>query len=165
MTTGKTIDLTIRTFVGKVMSLLLNMLSRFVIAFLPRSQVAFNFMAAVTISSDFVAQENKIYHCFHFSPFYLINRKGPVLHDNAWPHVTQSMLQMLNKLDYKVLPYLPYSSDLSPTDYHFFKHLDNFLPGKHFHNQQKAENAFQEFNKSQNMYFYATGTNQLISHW
>ena len=35
---GKTIALTIRTFVDKVMSLLFNMLSRFVIAFLPRSQ-------------------------------------------------------------------------------------------------------------------------------
>ena len=38
MTTGKTIALTIWTFVGKVMSLLLNMLSRLVIAFLPRSK-------------------------------------------------------------------------------------------------------------------------------
>ena len=37
MTTGETIVLTIWTFVGKVMSLLFNMLSRFVIAFLPRS--------------------------------------------------------------------------------------------------------------------------------
>ena len=38
MTTGKTIALTRRTFVGKVMSLLFNMLSRLVIAFLPRSK-------------------------------------------------------------------------------------------------------------------------------
>ena len=38
MTTGKTIALTIWTFVGKVISLLFNMLSRFVIAFLPRSK-------------------------------------------------------------------------------------------------------------------------------
>ena len=38
MTTGKTIALTIWTFVGKVMSLLLNMLSNFVIAFLPRNK-------------------------------------------------------------------------------------------------------------------------------
>ena len=37
VTTGKTIALTIQTFVGKVISLLFNMLSRFVIAFLPRS--------------------------------------------------------------------------------------------------------------------------------
>ena len=38
MTTGKTIALTRRTFVGKVMSLLLNMLSRLVVIFLPRSK-------------------------------------------------------------------------------------------------------------------------------
>ena len=38
MTTGKTIALTRRTFVGKVLSLLFNMLSRFVIAFFPRSK-------------------------------------------------------------------------------------------------------------------------------
>ena len=41
MTTGKTIALTIGTFVSKVMSLLFNMLSRFVIAFLPRSKCLF----------------------------------------------------------------------------------------------------------------------------
>ena len=38
MTTGKTIALTKWTFVGKIMSLLFNMLSRFVIAFLPGSK-------------------------------------------------------------------------------------------------------------------------------
>ena len=41
MTTGKTIALTIHTFIGKVMSLLFNMLSSFVIAFLPRSKCVF----------------------------------------------------------------------------------------------------------------------------
>ena len=39
MATGKTIDLTRQTFVGKVLSLLFNVLSRFVIAFLPRASV------------------------------------------------------------------------------------------------------------------------------
>ena len=38
MTTGETIPVTRRTFVGKVMSVLFHMLSRFVIAFLPRSK-------------------------------------------------------------------------------------------------------------------------------
>ena len=38
MTTGKIIALTIQTFVGKIMSLLFNILSRFVIVFLPRSK-------------------------------------------------------------------------------------------------------------------------------
>ena len=58
MTTGKTIALTRWTFVGKVMSLLLNMLSMLVIAFLPR--VSFNFTNAVTIYSNLGAQENKV---------------------------------------------------------------------------------------------------------
>ena len=59
-----------QTFVGKVMSLPSNILSRFVIAFLLRSK-NLNFMAALTICSDFGAQENKIGHHFHFSPIYL----------------------------------------------------------------------------------------------
>ena len=59
MTTGKTIALTRWTFVGKVMSLLFNMLSRLVITFLPRSK-RLNFMAAVTICSDFGAPKNKV---------------------------------------------------------------------------------------------------------
>ena len=58
MTTGKTIALTRRAFIGKGMSLLFNMLSRLVIAFLPRSK-CLNFMAAVTICSDFRAPKNK----------------------------------------------------------------------------------------------------------
>ena len=57
VTTGKTIALTRWTFVGKVMSLLLNMLSRLVIAFLPRSKHPFNFLAEVTICSDLGAQK------------------------------------------------------------------------------------------------------------
>ena len=51
---------------------------------------------------------------------------------------------------------MPYSLDFSPTNYHFFRHLDNFLLGKHFHNQQEAENAFQEFSESRSTDFYAT---------
>ena len=60
VTTGKTIGLAMWTFVGKVMSLLFNMLSRFVIAFLPRSK-CLNFMAAVTVRSDF---EGLTHVCF-----------------------------------------------------------------------------------------------------
>ena len=60
MTTGETITLTRWTFVGKVMSLLFNKLSRLGHSFSSNEQVSFNFMAAVTIGSDFGAQENKV---------------------------------------------------------------------------------------------------------
>ena len=62
MTTGKTIALTRRTFAGKVMPLLFNTLSRFVIAFLPRSKrLSISWLqssSAVTLG----AQENKVCH-------------------------------------------------------------------------------------------------------
>ena len=51
--------LTIWTFVGKIMSLLFNMLSSFVIFFSPKEQVSFNFMAAVNIKNYFGDQKNK----------------------------------------------------------------------------------------------------------
>jgi len=65
MTTGKNITLTIKNFFGKVMSLLFNTLSRFFIAF-PPWRKHLNFVAVVTIYSDFGAQENEICHCLHF---------------------------------------------------------------------------------------------------
>ena len=70
MTTGKSIGLTGWTFVGKVISLLFNMLSSLVITFLPGSK-RLNFMAAVTICSDFGAPQNKGSHCCHCFPIYL----------------------------------------------------------------------------------------------
>ena len=79
VTAGKSIALTIWTFVSKMMSLLFNILSRFVIAFLPRSKrKSFNFMAAVNfgVCSDFGTWENKICHCFHFFPFCLPEMMG-----------------------------------------------------------------------------------------
>ena len=68
MATGKPIALTIWTFVSKVMSLLFNTLS--LRSFSSKEQVSFNFMAAVTICSDFGAPRNKVSHCFHCFPIY-----------------------------------------------------------------------------------------------
>ena len=69
MTTGKTIALTRWTFVGKVISLLFNMLSSDH-NFPFKEQVSFNFTAVVTIYSDFGAPQNKVSHCFHCFPIY-----------------------------------------------------------------------------------------------
>ena len=66
MTTGKTIALSIRTFVQKVMSLLFNTLSRFVTATLPKRKCLL-----IRGCSDFGAQENEIWYSFHISPIYL----------------------------------------------------------------------------------------------
>ena len=66
VTPGKTIALTRQMFVGKVMSLLFNMLVGH--SFSSKEQASFNFMTAVTMCSDFGAPQNKVSHCF---PTYL----------------------------------------------------------------------------------------------
>ena len=70
------------------------------------------------------------------------------------PKTITTSVQKLNKLGYEVVPHLPYSPDLSPTDDHFFKHLNNFFQGKCFHNQQEAENTFQGFIESRNRFLH-----------
>ena len=75
-TTGKTIALTRWTFVGKVMPLLLNMLSRLVITFLPSLLISW-----LQSPSDFGAPRNKVCHCFHCFPIYLPWSNGTKCHD------------------------------------------------------------------------------------
>ena len=87
MTTGKTTALTRRTFVSKVMPLFFNMLSRFVVAFFSEEQAYFNFMAIVTICSNFGTQENTMYHCVHCLPIYLPWSDGIGCHDLSFLNV------------------------------------------------------------------------------
>ena len=94
MTTGKTIALTIRTFVTKVTSLLFNMLSRFVIAFfsffchsfLPRSkQLLISWVQA--LSTGILKPKKIVCHCFHCFPIYLPRSDGTGYHDLSFLNV------------------------------------------------------------------------------
>ena len=81
MTTGKTIALTRRTFVGKGMSLLLNMLSRLVITFLPRSKRLLISWLQSPSAVILEPQKNKVWHCFHCFPIYFPWSGGTGCHD------------------------------------------------------------------------------------
>ena len=70
MTTGKTIASTRRTFVGKVMCLLFNMLSRLVITFLPRSKRLLISWLQSPSAVIWEPPQNKLCHCFHCFPIY-----------------------------------------------------------------------------------------------
>ena len=70
MTTGKTIALTRWTFVGKVMSLLFNMLSRLVVTFLPRrTHLLISWLPSP--SAAILEPRKIVSHCFHCFPIYL----------------------------------------------------------------------------------------------
>ena len=70
MTTGKTTALTRRTFVCKVMSLLSNMLSRLVLAFLPRSKRLLISWLQSPSAVILEPKKNKVWHCFHCFPIH-----------------------------------------------------------------------------------------------
>ncbi|KOC64628.1 Histone-lysine N-methyltransferase SETMAR [Habropoda laboriosa] len=71
----------------------------------------------------------------------LVNSKGPILlHDNKTP-------------------------DLSPADYHFFKHFDNFLREKIFRDKEDAVNTLVEFINSRTPDFYCNGIGTLAKRW
>ena len=87
MTTGKTIALTSQTFVGKVMSLLFNILSRLVTAFLPRSNHLLISWLQSPSAVILEAPQNKVSHCFHCFPIYLLWSNGTGCHDLSFLNV------------------------------------------------------------------------------
>ena len=78
MMTGKTIALTRQTIVSKVMSLLLNMLSRLVITFLPRSKCLLISWLQSPSAVIWEPKKIKVWHCFHI---YLPWSDGTRCHD------------------------------------------------------------------------------------
>jgi histone-lysine N-methyltransferase SETMAR len=96
----------------------------------------------------------------------VVNRKGAILlHDNARPHIGKVTQKKLSDLGIEVLPHPPYSPDLSPTDYHLFRHLDNFLRNKKFDDQTAIENAFDDFIQAQDPQFFRDGIEKLVDRW
>ena len=87
MTPQKIIALTRWTYVCKIMSLLFTMLSRLVIAFLPRSKRLLISWLQSPSAVIFGAQENKVGHCFHCFPIYLPWNDGTRCHDLSFLNV------------------------------------------------------------------------------
>ena len=87
MTTEKTIALTRRTFVDKVMSLLFNMLSRLVITFLPRSECLLISWLQSPSAMILEPKKNKVSHCFHCFPIYFPWSDGTRCHDLSFLNV------------------------------------------------------------------------------
>ncbi|KAF2368840.1 hypothetical protein FHG87_000395 [Trinorchestia longiramus] len=92
-----------------------------------------------------------------------VNRRDPILlYDNTCPHAARMTLQKLTDLGYETLLHPPYSPDLSLTDYHFFKHLDNIFEQKTFRTKEEVESALMDFLASKSQKFYRHGINGLL---
>ena len=87
ITPGKSTALTIWNFAGKVMSLVFNTLSRFVIAFLPRIKPLLLLWLKTLSTLIFGVPQNSLCHCFHHFPIYLPWSDGTGCHDRHYLNV------------------------------------------------------------------------------
>ena len=120
-----------------------------------------------TINADKYCQEIDLVHqSLSILHPALVNRKGPVLlHGNARPHTAKPTQEKLASVGYEVLPHPPYSPDLSPTDYHLFKHLDVFVRDKQYKTRETLENDVAHYLASRDSSFFAKGINDLVKRW
>ena len=96
----------------------------------------------------------------------LINRKGVVFHhNNARPHTYLVTRQKLRELCWEVLMHPPYSPDLTPSDYHRCRSLQNSLNGVKLASKEACENHLVQFFAQKSQKFYSDGIMILLEKW
>ena len=96
----------------------------------------------------------------------LVNRKCIIFHqDEARPHVSLMTRQKLLQLVWEVLLYLPYSPDVTPSDFHLFRSLQNSLNGKNFSSLEDCKRHLEQFFAQKDKKFWEDGIMKLPEKW
>jgi len=88
-----------------------------------------------------------------------------LLHDNARLHTARTTIDALELLKSEVLSHLPYSPDLAPSDFHFFRHLKRDLKGTHFTSDDEVKQAVTSWIKQRTPEFFIDGMCKLVLRW
>jgi hypothetical protein len=82
--------------------------------------------------------------------------------DNARPHTARRTAKQIQDLKLEVLPHLPYSPDLAPSDFHLFWPLKDALRGRHF---RSVKEAVHDWLAQQPKDFFSRGIYALVERW
>ncbi|GBP50078.1 Mariner Mos1 transposase [Eumeta japonica] len=88
--------------------------------------------------------------------YYSRHDKIILLHDNARPHVVVPVKKYLKTLDWGVLPYSPYSSDIAQSDYHLFRSMAHALSEQRFTSYEDTKNWVDSWIASEDKEFIQT---------
>jgi histone-lysine N-methyltransferase SETMAR len=117
-------------------------------------------------SKVYCQQLDRVNECPEEKCPHLVSRKGVVFHqDNAHPHVSKTMQQKINELNWEILDHPPYSPDLAPSDYHLFRSLQNHLNNMKFERFKEVNNAILAYFESKPRSFYKAGIEKLVTRW
>jgi histone-lysine N-methyltransferase SETMAR len=88
-----------------------------------------------------------------------------ILHDNARPHASGAVSEILEKCGWQVLSHPPYSPDMSPPDFDLFPELKKSLRGKRFRNIEEVSNEVTRVIRCINNEGVLTGIQDLPKRW
>jgi len=107
----------------------------------------------------------KLRAAIHRKRLGLLTKGILLLHDNARPHSANQTTATLRSFKWKVLQHPPYSSELTPSDFHLFGPLKQHLSGESFPDDDTVERAVCAWFQQQPQAFYAEGFQGLEKRW
>ena len=126
----------------------------------------FELLPRMINSNAYVPQLAKLSDALQEKRPELADHKGVVFqHDNSKSHTSLVTHQKLLELGWDVLSHPPYSPDLTPSDYHLFRSMQNSLNGKIFNDADDVKSHLIQFFADKNQKFYEHGIMTLPERW
>jgi len=88
-----------------------------------------------------------------------------IQHDNTRSHTSLQTQEAITKFGWNVLPHLPYSPDLVPSDFHLFGPLKDALHGTRFEDDESVIRAMKTWLHEQETSWYREGMHSLVLRW
>jgi histone-lysine N-methyltransferase SETMAR len=107
----------------------------------------------------------KLHAAIHWKRPGLLTKGILLLHDNTRPHSANQTTATLRSFKWEVFQHPPYSTDLTPSDFHLFGPLKQHLSGECFPDDDAVERAVCAWFQQQPQEFYATGFQGLVKWW